>query len=754
MTLGFLVRRLAALLVVIFLVSVATFFAMRLVPGDPARLAAGPDAPAEAVEALRAQWGLNQPLYAQLGRFLRGLTTADLGVSYRTRAPVWTEVRPRILPTLLLTSAGMSLALVLGVIAGVISAIRRGSWLDTGVSVLSTLGISLPVFWLGILLMMLFAARLRWVPSSGWGTWKHLILPAITLGVGFLASTSRMTRSSMLEVLRDDYIRTAIVKGLPRVRVLVKHALRNPLLPIVTIAGLEFGRLLGGAVITESVFAWPGMDRLMVDSVKFRDYPTLQACGCVATKTLNCVEGVDITTLDPAFATDRPTQTVLRHLFENLVDTDPATGGPKPWLASAWKVSDDKKTWTFQLRSGVRFSDGTPLNGAAVKFTLERLLDAKLAAPNRTLLGAVVSIQAPSDTQVVIQTKEPFAPLLENLAHPGAAILPPGFDPNKPIGSGPYKLEERQNGIKLVLNRNPQYSGTAPTWEQIVYKPVPEAAARTVVLESGEAQIVNRLAPESVADLKGNNKVEVLIKPSTFQISFEVNNRLKPFDDPRVRRALNLAVDKEALVKGPLRGMGSVPVGPVPAGAQWPMTLKAYPYSPDEAKKLLAEAGVKPGTPIEIWTTQGRYTKDKEMAEAVSGYLQAVGFAPTIKVMEWGVYSKAIEDPKKTAALYILGSSVPTLDWRLTRNFLSTSTNNYSGYKNDAVDKMLLQARAVFADAARKELYDTVQTRVWDDAPYLFLFNQVQIIGVQKGLSGLTVYGHEILDVTQAKVGQ
>ncbi|HYF92893.1 MAG TPA: ABC transporter permease [Symbiobacteriaceae bacterium] len=271
-------RRLAALLVTVVVVSVATFLAMRMVPGDPARLAAGPDAPAETVEAIRREWGLDQPLSIQLGRFLARLPTGDFGTSYRTKAPVWSEVAPRLFPTFLLTVTGMGLAMLFGIGAGLLSAVRRGTWFDTGVSVLSTLGISLPVFWLGILLMMVFAARLRWFPSSGWGEWRHLVLPSLTLGAGFFASISRMTRSSMLEVLRDDYIRTATAKGLSRRRVLLGHALRNALLPIITVAGLEFGRLLGGAVITESVFAWPGMGRLLVDSVKFRDYPTVQAC--------------------------------------------------------------------------------------------------------------------------------------------------------------------------------------------------------------------------------------------------------------------------------------------------------------------------------------------------------------------------------------------------------------------------------------------------------------------------------------------
>lgn len=278
MTLGLVLRRLAALIVTVVLVSVATFFAMRLVPGDPARLAAGPDAPAETVEAVRVQLGLDQPVYRQLARFAFGLATGDLGTSYRTRTPVWDEIKTRLAPTFLLAVTGMGLALIMGVAAGVVSAVRRGTWFDTGLAVVSTLGISLPIFWLGILLMMVFAAQLRWFPSSGWGEWKHLVLPSLTLGVSFFASISRMTRSAMLEVLHDDYIRTARAKGLPNLVVLLKHALRNSLLPIVAVAGLEFGRLLGGAVITESVFAWPGLGRLLVDAVKFRDYPTVQAC--------------------------------------------------------------------------------------------------------------------------------------------------------------------------------------------------------------------------------------------------------------------------------------------------------------------------------------------------------------------------------------------------------------------------------------------------------------------------------------------
>jgi glutathione transport system permease protein len=278
MNLAILLRRLGALVVTVVIVSITTFFAMRLVPGDPARLVAGSEASPEVVAALRLELGLDQPLPVQLERFLVGLLKGHLGISYRTRTPVWAEVRTRLWPTLLLTLCGMGIALMIGGASGILAAVNRGSWIDSIVAAFSTMGISVPVFWVGILLMMVFAAWLRWVPSTGWGSWKNLILPSVTIGIGVAASISRMARSSMVEVLQDDYVRTAVAKGLPRGVVLIKHALRNALIPIITVAGLEFGRLLGGAVITESVFAWPGLGRLMVDSMKFRDYPTVQAC--------------------------------------------------------------------------------------------------------------------------------------------------------------------------------------------------------------------------------------------------------------------------------------------------------------------------------------------------------------------------------------------------------------------------------------------------------------------------------------------
>jgi glutathione transport system permease protein len=278
MNLAILLRRLGALVVTVVIVSITTFFAMRLVPGDPARLVAGSEASPEVVAALRLELGLDQPLPVQLERFLVGLLKGHLGISYRTRTPVWAEVRTRLWPTLLLTLCGMGIALMIGGASGILAAVNRGSWIDSIVAAFSTMGISVPVFWVGILLMMVFAAWLRWVPSTGWGSWKNLVLPSVTIGIGVAASISRMARSSMVEVLQDDYVRTAVAKGLPRGVVLIKHALRNALIPIITVAGLEFGRLLGGAVITESVFAWPGLGRLMVDSMKFRDYPTVQAC--------------------------------------------------------------------------------------------------------------------------------------------------------------------------------------------------------------------------------------------------------------------------------------------------------------------------------------------------------------------------------------------------------------------------------------------------------------------------------------------
>lgn len=282
---NYIVRRLLLIIPVLLGVSLLVFSMIRLIPGDPAIFIAGEHASAEDIEAIREQFGLTRSFPVQYAIFLGNLVRGDLGRSTRTDRLVTVEIWERFPDTLQLAGASMLIASLLGLTAGIISATRRYSLADYTAMVGAMIGISTPVFWLGLMLMLLFSVHLNWLPAVGSGTIYHLILPAITLGAASTAVIARMTRSSMLEVFEQDYVRTARSKGLREDRVIIKHALRNALVPVVTIMGLRFGTLLGGAVITETVFAWPGVGRLMVDSILARDYPVVQGAVLVVAMT-------------------------------------------------------------------------------------------------------------------------------------------------------------------------------------------------------------------------------------------------------------------------------------------------------------------------------------------------------------------------------------------------------------------------------------------------------------------------------------
>jgi len=273
---AYILRRLALAVPTLVGVTVVVFALIRLVPGDPARLVLGLQASEEEVQRLRVQLGLDQPLPVQYARFLGRLVQGDLGRSVVTGEPVTREIAARLPATVQLAVASTLLATVAGMAAGVISATRQYSWVDYLVMTVALFGISLPVFWLGLMLMLLFSVHLRWLPAGGYGTPAHLVLPTITLAAFSVAIIARMTRSSLLEVLHQDYVRTAWAKGLGARAVVLRHALKNALIPVVTVIGLQFGGLLGGAILTETVFAWPGMGRLLVGAIVARDYPVVQ----------------------------------------------------------------------------------------------------------------------------------------------------------------------------------------------------------------------------------------------------------------------------------------------------------------------------------------------------------------------------------------------------------------------------------------------------------------------------------------------
>ncbi|WP_249356952.1 glutathione ABC transporter permease GsiC, partial [Citrobacter sp. wls827] len=243
----------------------------------PARLIAGPEADAEVIELVRTQLGLDQPLHIQFWHYMTNVLQGDFGTSMVSRRPVSEEIASRFMPSLWLTIASMAWAVLFGMTAGIIAAVWRNRWPDRLSMTLAVTGISFPAFALGMLLMQIFSVELGWLPTVGADTWLHYILPSITLGAAVAAVLARFTRASFVDVLSEDYMRTARAKGVSETWVVLKHGLRNAMIPVVTMMGLQFGFLLGGSIVVEKVFNWPGLGRLLVDSVEMRDYPVIQA---------------------------------------------------------------------------------------------------------------------------------------------------------------------------------------------------------------------------------------------------------------------------------------------------------------------------------------------------------------------------------------------------------------------------------------------------------------------------------------------
>jgi peptide/nickel transport system permease protein len=303
-------RRLMATIPVMGVVAIAVFALLHFTPGDPAVIIAGDYATADDIARIRTKLGLDRPLLSQIGIWLGRIVRGDLGTSIFSGLPVSTLIAQRAETTIALTVLAMLISVAVGVPLGVIAAWRRGSWIDRVVMVVAVSGFSMPVFWLGFLLVYVFAITFGWLPVQGYaplrmGLWRflsHLILPAVTLSVIYMALIARMTRASMLGVLSEDYIRTAFAKGLPSRGVLLRHALRNASLPVVTIIGIGFALLIGGAVVTESVFALPGLGRLTVDAILRRDYPIIQGVILVVSGVyvlINLVVDLLYVVLDP-----------------------------------------------------------------------------------------------------------------------------------------------------------------------------------------------------------------------------------------------------------------------------------------------------------------------------------------------------------------------------------------------------------------------------------------------------------------------
>jgi len=304
--LPFLTGRLLQAIPVLFGVSLAVFLMIHLIPGDPAALIAGADATQADIENVRQSLGLDRPLPAQYVSFVTHALSGDFGNSFRTGRPVLEEIMPRYANTVALGAIALAIAVLIGMASGIVSAVRRHTIFDNAALLLSLAGVSMPTFFLGLLLMLIFSVWLGWLPLSGKDSWLHYILPAITLGTASVAIISRVMHASLIEVLNEDYVRTARAKGQREALVIWRHAVRNALIPVVTVAGLQLGYLLGGAVVTETVFAWPGLGRLLVQSILARDFPVVQAAVLLLAVTfvaINLLTDLIYGLLDPRIST-------------------------------------------------------------------------------------------------------------------------------------------------------------------------------------------------------------------------------------------------------------------------------------------------------------------------------------------------------------------------------------------------------------------------------------------------------------------
>lgn len=274
----YIIKRILYMIPVILGVTLLVFFIMHLAPGDPAQLILGENASAEQIAALKKSMGLDKPLVIQYLNYLLGLLQGNLGTSYASGTSVTNEIMARFPYTITLTLVAAVMSILLALPLGILAAVKQNTWVDNTSMVVSLIGVSMPIFWLALMLILLFSLKLGWFPVYGAASWKSIVLPAVSLGFMNMASISRTTRSSMVETLRQDYIRTAYAKGLSKRTIILRHAFRNGMLPTITVIGLEIGQMLGGSVLTETVFAWPGVGRLMIQSINSRDTPMVMGC--------------------------------------------------------------------------------------------------------------------------------------------------------------------------------------------------------------------------------------------------------------------------------------------------------------------------------------------------------------------------------------------------------------------------------------------------------------------------------------------
>lgn len=462
--------------------------------------------------------------------------------------------------------------------------------------------------------------------------------------------------------------------------------------------------------------------------------------------------GAEPEALDPIAMASAPSATVSEHVSQPLVYMSPE-GVLEPQLATSWTASSDNLSWTLTLRDDVVFHDGTPFNAQAVKANLDRFVDPDNAAPFAFLLSELDSVEVVSEFEVRLNLTQPFAPIMSNLSHSFVGMLSPaqlssapaGEPITEPVGTGPYRFVEWNRGESIVLEANPVYYGDVPEISRVVWRFITEDSARVVALESGEADVIMRVPPADAQRIDDSGAFAVARPSSVRTIYIGFNTVREPFTDARVRQALNLAVNKNAIVNSILQGSASASSAPVSPGVFGFVPAGPYEYNPERARELLAEAGYPDGFEVNLYHPTGRYLLDATIAEAVQAQLAEVGVTANLQTLEWSSYLAALRVAPEEAQhdMYMLGWGTVTLDadyglFPLMHSSQSAPTGwNVSYFVNDQVDELLAGARTNPNRDERAVAYEEVIGLIWEEAPWLFLHNEGQINGYSEDVVGL-----------------
>ena len=474
-------------------------------------------------------------------------------------------------------------------------------------------------------------------------------------------------------------------------------------------------------------------------ATKPTDAPAATAAPAAGATNFRVAIGVDPDTLDPMGQPTTTIQNIVDYMAEGLVTMD-SDGKLQPLLAKSWTISSDGLAYTFKLQDGVKFSDGAVLDAAAVKASLDRILDPDNTVPLRGVLAGIQKVDVVDPSTVKLTLKTPSTIILPALTLTTAAILSPatidkagpGYKKlNNPVGSGPYIFKEYAKGSQVVVTKNPNYWGKKPYYDTVTFRIVPEAATRESLILAGQVDMMILPPVSDIPALQKNAAVKVLLATGDRTIYIVLNTTSKPLDNPKVRQALNYAVNKEDIVKNILFGTADVMDGPAATTLFGYCKTGPYPYDPVKAKQLLSEAGVAPGTKLGFISPTGRYVQDFQASQAISGYLKEVGIDAPVTTMDWPSYIATITkaQAENTTQLHLLGWAPGFMDFsQQVQQFMSDQQPPKglatAFYKNTKMEDLIAQAIPQTDDKKRADLYCQASKLIWDDAPWIYLWTQ------------------------------